>query len=434
MLRPIESKLPNHPLKNIDYSLRCEYCSRTPGHDTEKCWHLKNAIQELIDTNQIDVQTLEAPNINQNPLPTHEETNMIEIVHKIGEPKKTSQTVMMIRSSKKGSPSDIAAKQEKSKVVVLGVANKSIIIVEGACTDLVIIKLVTQLPEVNEKVNEAQGLTRSGSCFAPEELRKAKTSRDNPVLVKKAVTEEEAEEFLRKMKVQDYSIVEQLKKTPAQISLLSLFIHSYKHHRALMKILNEAHVPDKILVNDKIFEVNRVTFFDDELPMEGTAHNKSLYLTVKYEDSMVTRVLVDNGSSANIGPFSTLNKLKVDDERIHKNIICVRGFDGGGKDSVSDIVLELIIGPVEFTMEFHVLDVAVSYNFLLGRPCIHSAKAVPSTLYQMVKFEWDRQEIVVHGEDNLCAHIDASVAFIEAEDDKGPWVYQVFEIVLVEKF
>ncbi|XP_070010973.1 uncharacterized protein [Nicotiana sylvestris] len=130
--------------------------------------------------------------------------------------------------------------------------------------------------------------------------------------------------------------------------------------------------------------------------------------------------LVNNGSSANICPLSTLNKLKVDDERIHKNSIYVQGFDGRGKDSVGDIVLELTIGIVEFTMEFQVLDVAVSYNLLLGRPLIHAAKAVLSTLYQMVKFEWDRQEIVVHGEDNLCVPNDVIVLFIEFEDDKGP--------------
>ncbi|XP_070004246.1 uncharacterized protein [Nicotiana sylvestris] len=275
-----------------------------------------------------------------------------------------------------------------------------------------------------------------------EEIHKLKHQMaeiDNPVQVKKAVTEEEVEEFLRKIKVKDYSIVEQLRKTHAQISLLSLLIHSEEHCRALMKILNEFYVPDKISVNhlekiaNKIFEVNRVTFSDDELPVEGTEHNKALYLTVKCEDSMVTRVSVDNGSSSNICPLSTLNKLKADDERIHKNNICVRGFDDRGKDSVGDIVLELTIGPVEFTMEFQVLDVAVSYNLLLGRPCIHAAKAVPSTLHQMVKLEWDRQDIVGHSEDNLCAHSDASIPFIEAEDDKGPWVYQVFETTPIEK-
>ncbi|XP_070013547.1 uncharacterized protein [Nicotiana sylvestris] len=351
----------------------------------------KSFNEELIDTNRIEVQTLEAPTINQNPLLTDEETNMIEI-----DKRRT------ICGSQERSPSDVAAKQQKSKVVVPGVANKPIIIIEGAHTDPVIIKPVTQLPVISTKAIPWN--------YKREELRKAKTSRDNPVLVKKAFTEEEAEEFLRKMKVQDYSIVEQLRKTPAQISLLSLLMNSDEHRRALMKILNKSHVPDKISVNhlekiaNKIFKVNMVTFSDDELPVEGTEHNKALYLTGKCEDSAVTRVLVDHVSSANICPLSTLNKLKVDDERIHKNNICVRGFDGGEKDSVGDIVLELTIGPVEFTMEF-----------------------------QMVKFEWDRQEIVMHGKDNLCAHSDAYVPFIEAEDEKRPWVYQVFETVPVEK-
>jgi len=290
----------------------------------------------------------------------------------------------------KGSSSTITVKPEKAKVLVSGVASKPVVVVKGARTEPVIIKPVTQLlvinnkvvpwncewvtviykgKEIKEEVCEAQGLTRSGRCFTPEELRKAK---DNPALVKKAVTEEQEEEFLRKMKVQDYSIVEQLRKTPAQISLLSLLIYSDEHRQSLMKILNEAHVPDKISVNhlekiaNKIFEVNRVTFSDDELPVKGTEHNRALYLTVKCEDSMVARSLIDNGSSANICPLFTLNKLKGDNDRIHKNSICIRGFDGGGKDSVGDVILELTIGPVEFTMEFQVFDVAVSYNLLLG--------------------------------------------------------------------
>ncbi|XP_070026042.1 uncharacterized protein [Nicotiana sylvestris] len=73
VLRPIESKIPNpHPM-NLDYSLRCAYCSNASGHDIKKCWHLKRAIQELIDTNQIIVQSPDTPNINQNPLSAREE-------------------------------------------------------------------------------------------------------------------------------------------------------------------------------------------------------------------------------------------------------------------------------------------------------------------------------------------------------------------------
>lgn len=111
----------------------------------------------------------------------------------------------------------------------------------------------------------------------------------------------------------------------------------------------------------------------------------------------------------------------------------MRGFNSGGKDSVGDIVLELTIGLVEFTMEFQSQDIAISYNLLLGRPWIYAAKAVPSTLHQMIKFEWDRHEIVVHREENLCTHNDTIVIFIEMKDEKGPWVHQVSYTMTVEK-
>ena len=112
--------------------------------------------------------------------------------------------------------------------------------------------------------------------------------------MKSPVTEGEAEEFLTKMKLSDYSVVEQLRKTSSQISLLSLLIHSDEHRKAVMKILNEAHVPSKVTVSQlekiagRIFEVNRITFSDDELPKEGTGHNQGLHITVKCELSYVT--------------------------------------------------------------------------------------------------------------------------------------------------
>ncbi|XP_009627931.2 uncharacterized protein [Nicotiana tomentosiformis] len=360
----------------------------------------------------------------------------------------------------KGSSKDIGASREKPKVVLPWNPSKPIVVVKEALITHVVIKPVTQLlvvetkdvpwnykqvivtykgKEVEEEVNETGGLARSGRCFTMEELRKAKQFKDSQIPVKKPVTEEEVEEFLKKMKVQYYFIVEQLRKTPAPISHLSLLIYSDDHCKALMKILNEAPVPNKITVNylekiaNKIFEANRTTFSDDELPMEGTEHNRALYLTVKYEESVVSRVLVDNGSSANICPLSTLQKLKISTERIHMNSVCVRGFDGEGKDSVADIMLEFSIGPVEFTMEFQVLDMVVSYKLLLDRPWIHAAKEIPSSLHLMVKFEWDGQEIVVHGDEDISAYNDPFVLFIEAKDDKGPWVYQTFETMYVEK-
>ena len=55
------------------------------------------------------------------------------------------------------------------------------------------------------------------------------------------------------------------------------------------------------------------------------------------------------------------------------------------------------MGPVEFRPQFQVLDIGTSYNLLQGRPFIHMAGAVPSTLHQMMKLVWKNKELVIHG-------------------------------------
>ena len=75
---------------------------------------------------------------------------------------------------------------------------------------------------------EISGLTRSGRCFTPEEWRKEKGKEvvdlDKAPEVNKPVTEEESNEFLKLIKHSEYCIVDQLKKTPARISLMSLIL------------------------------------------------------------------------------------------------------------------------------------------------------------------------------------------------------------------
>jgi hypothetical protein len=48
--------------------------------------------------------------------------------------------------------------------------------------------------------------------------------------INKTMSEEEASEFIKLIKHNEYSVVEKLKKTPARISLISLIL-SFKHYR-----------------------------------------------------------------------------------------------------------------------------------------------------------------------------------------------------------
>ncbi|XP_075080464.1 uncharacterized protein LOC142165971 [Nicotiana tabacum] len=126
--------------------------------------------------------------------------------------------------------------------------------------------------------------------------------------------------------------------------------------------------------------------------------------------------MVDGRSGVDICPLSTLQRIKIGTERIGPNNVCVCAFDGIKRDTIGEIDLILTIGPMDFEVTFQVLDMDTSYNFLLGRPWIHAAGAVPSTLYQMVKFEHKDQEIVVHGEDKQSIYWDPSVPCLEARE------------------
>ncbi|XP_049393035.1 uncharacterized protein LOC125857472 [Solanum stenotomum] len=233
--------------------------------------------------------------------------------------------------------------------------------------------------EIVEEVDEAGGLTRSGRCYSPEELRKGKMTQNIQVPLKKAVTRKKWKK---------------------------------EHRHVLNKILNEAHVSKETTVNQLekivkcIFESNTITFTDDELPTEGDGHNRALLLTVKCEGL----------------------------DRIRPSNIFVLAYDGSRRDTIGEIKLNMTIGPVDFMIVFQVMNMDTSYNFLLGRPWIHMARAVPSTLHQVVKFEHNYQEIIVHGEDDLPIYKDPSIQYIEAKEGYDSIVYQSFDGVSVDRF
>ena len=61
----------------------------------------------------------------------------------------------------------------------------------------------------------------------------------------------------------------------------------------------------------------------------------------------------------------------------------VRAFDGTKKEVLENIKLSIQVGPYIFDSEFIVMDINLSYNYLLGRPWIHMAGAVPSFIKKL---------------------------------------------------
>nr|XP_033512081.1 uncharacterized protein LOC117276808 [Nicotiana tomentosiformis] len=170
-----------------------------------------------------------------------------------------------------------------------------------------------------EVMGEVKEMNQPGKYHNPEELTLNKDKRFPP---KKPVSTEEAEEFFRKIKTSNDEIVDQLRKTPSQVSLLSLLLSSNEHQKVLLKTLNEAYVPVETSVEqlermaEQYFEDNRISFSHDDFPPEEGAHNKALHLTVKYEGYYVKRVMLDGGSGVDIFPLSPLQRMEIGTERI----------------------------------------------------------------------------------------------------------------------
>ena len=78
--------------------------------------------------------------------------------------------------------------------------------------------------------------------------------------------------------------------------------------------------------------------------------------------------------------------------------VMVKAFVGSRKTVIGEVDLPIVIGPHTFQITFQVMDIRVAYNFLLGRPWIHDAGAVTSTLYQRLKFVRHGKLVMIGGE------------------------------------
>ena len=83
---------------------------------------------------------------------------------------------------------------------------------------------------------------------------------------------------------------------------------------------------------------------------------------------------------------------------------------------IEEIEIEMQIGPCTFTVEFQVMDISPSYNCLLGRPWIHIAGAVPSTLHQKIKFITEGQLVCVSAEEDMIVATSSGAPCIETDE------------------
>ena len=70
------------------------------------------------------------------------------------------------------------------------------------------------------------------------------------------------------------------------------------------------------------------------------------------KDCTLLKVLIDNGSSLNVIPLSTLIRLPIDKSYMKHTKTMVRAFDGTRRKVTEEIEIEVKIDPCTFNVEF----------------------------------------------------------------------------------
>ena len=75
------------------------------------------------------------------------------------------------------------------------------------------------------------------------------------------------------------------------------------------------------------------------------------------------------------------------------------------------------------------MDISPSYNCLLGRPWIHIAGAVPSTLHQKIKFVTEGQLVCVSAEEDMIAATSSGIPYVEVDEKAMECSFRSLEFV-----
>ena len=91
-------------------------------------------------------------------------------------------------------------------------------------------------------------------------------------------------------------------------------------------------------------------------------------------------VLLDNGSTLNICPLVTAIAVGFSPSNFGPSTQIVKAYDGTQRTVLGTLSTHVMIGLVIYSILFQVLRIQSSFNLLLGRPWIHEAGVVPSSL------------------------------------------------------
>ncbi|XP_058189350.1 uncharacterized protein LOC131306936 [Rhododendron vialii] len=125
-----------------------------------------------------------------------------------------------------------------------------------------------------------------------------------------------------------------------------------------------------------------ITFSSDDLKGVQLPHTDALVVTIAIEKSTVQRVLIDQGSSADMMFYSTFLSLGLSPAQLWTASTPLVSFTGAPVWPLGLATLPVRAGSRVLQIEFVVVASPSPYNVILGRTWLHEMKAVASTYHQ----------------------------------------------------
>ena len=144
-----------------------------------------------------------------------------------------------------------------------------------------------------------------------------------------------------------------------------------------------------------------ITFSDANLEGYQHPHDDLLVIRVVVANKIVHKVLIDNGSSADIIFASAFDKMGIGREKLEPVHSHLRGFYGEKLLPLGSEQLVLTLGnppcQATTTIKFLIVEAPSAYNMLLCRPSLKAIRAIPSTYHMVVKFPTENGVGMVRG-------------------------------------
>ncbi|XP_039687894.1 uncharacterized protein [Medicago truncatula] len=388
-LVPIHVKMCEVALFSHDHEA-CEVCSVDP----RGCMQVQNDVQGLLDKKEL-VVTKEIKSKSVCVVtPIFRARRPLVINPNSAKPAGTPLVICVPRPVPHSSQKAVSYKYEGT-ILEPGTETTSPSVVDNIAESSQILRSGRVLPAVVQK---------STNISVEEAVKERNTGKGRVGEHPKEIDYEDADKILKLIKRSEYRVVDQLLQTPAKISIMSLLSSSGAHRDALKKVLDQAFVDYDVTLGQfesimgNVTACNSLSFSDEDLPAEGKKHNQALLISVLCRTDSLSNVLIDTGSALNVMPKSTLDQLTYSEALLRPSKVTVRAFDGTRRSVYGEIDLPISVGPHEFQVTFQVMEIQASFSCLLGRPWIHDAGAVTSTLHQKLKFVSHGKLIAVSGE------------------------------------